>query len=486
MFDVLTYEKGAAVVRMLEQYLGEDRFRDGIRLYIDRHAYGNTETTDLWDAIEEATGEPVRRIMDCWIFQGGHPEVTVAADRRRRRHVRLSQSRSRYAGIDGDSDTDDSLWAVPVLARWSSGSTADGDTAVSGERLERVLLDGPSAELDLGGTAPWVLVNSGGSGFFRVRYDREGREAARGHRRIADRAGALRPGRRCLGLAARRVARGQRPPAPAAAPARTRPTSRCGSGSPACSASLDRLVADDDRPALQAWIRALVGAALLRTGPEPVLGEPRATRHRRATLFATLGTIGADPEIRERARQLLGRADAGDDVDADLLDAAVRVLAATGDTATFADFRARAAAGTTPQERLRYLGALADFPGEAEVGALLDATLTDEVRSQDAPFVLRRALTNRDRGPQAWAFVSSRFSDLSDRLPSNTVARMLEGVRTFTDPALAREVDSFVAEHPVPQASRLVVQHLERMRTNVALAERTRGDLGTALTPAPG
>src|SRR3546814_3237172 len=64
MFDVLTYEKGAAVVRMLEQYLGEEAFREGIRRYMKAHRYANTETTDLWDAIEEATGEPVRRIMD--------------------------------------------------------------------------------------------------------------------------------------------------------------------------------------------------------------------------------------------------------------------------------------------------------------------------------------------------------------------------------------------------------------------------------------
>ncbi len=130
MFDVLTYEKGAAVVRMLEQYLGEDRFRDGIRLYLDRHAYGNTETTDLWDAIEEATGEPVRRIMDSWIFQGGHPEVTVDRPDGATRVV-LSQARSRYAGADGeasDADVDGALWAVPVLARWSTGAGAeDGD-----------------------------------------------------------------------------------------------------------------------------------------------------------------------------------------------------------------------------------------------------------------------------------------------------------------------------------------------------------------------
>ncbi len=82
MFDVLTYEKGAAVVRMLEQYLGEERFRDGIRRYMATHQFANTETTDLWDAIEEATGEPVRRIMDSWIFQGGFPIVTVSARRR--------------------------------------------------------------------------------------------------------------------------------------------------------------------------------------------------------------------------------------------------------------------------------------------------------------------------------------------------------------------------------------------------------------------
>ena len=77
MFDVLTYEKGAAVLRMLEQYLGETEFRDGIRHYLATHQFGNTDTTDLWDAIEASSGEPVRQIMDTWIFQGGYPVVEV-------------------------------------------------------------------------------------------------------------------------------------------------------------------------------------------------------------------------------------------------------------------------------------------------------------------------------------------------------------------------------------------------------------------------
>ena len=77
MFDVLTYQKGAGVLRMLERYLGAERFRAGVRHYLEAHRFGNTETADLWDAIEAASGEPVRDVMDSWILQGGFPLVTV-------------------------------------------------------------------------------------------------------------------------------------------------------------------------------------------------------------------------------------------------------------------------------------------------------------------------------------------------------------------------------------------------------------------------
>ena len=80
MYDILTYEKGAAVLRMWEQYLGPERFRDGIRHYLRRHAYGNVDNSDLWAALEDVTGEPVREAMDSWISQGGYPVVDVRVD----------------------------------------------------------------------------------------------------------------------------------------------------------------------------------------------------------------------------------------------------------------------------------------------------------------------------------------------------------------------------------------------------------------------
>ncbi len=80
MFDVLTYQKGGSVLRMLEQFLGPDVFREGINDYLTTHSHANTETADLWDALERSSGRAVRTIMDTWINQGGYPLVRVGED----------------------------------------------------------------------------------------------------------------------------------------------------------------------------------------------------------------------------------------------------------------------------------------------------------------------------------------------------------------------------------------------------------------------
>ena len=80
MFDVLTYEKGGAVLRMLEQYLGPEIFRDGVRRYLAAHQFANAETADLWKALGEAAGQPIPAIMDGWIYRQGYPLLTVALD----------------------------------------------------------------------------------------------------------------------------------------------------------------------------------------------------------------------------------------------------------------------------------------------------------------------------------------------------------------------------------------------------------------------
>ena len=115
MFDVITYDKGAAVLRMIERHLGEDNYRRGLHFYLDKHRYSNTDTTDLWDALEVASGQPVRATMGTWVDQAGHPLVSaeLTADGT---DLRLSQRRFL---LDGGTDNDQ-RWVVPVSVRYAT------------------------------------------------------------------------------------------------------------------------------------------------------------------------------------------------------------------------------------------------------------------------------------------------------------------------------------------------------------------------------
>ncbi|HEY6531201.1 MAG TPA: M1 family metallopeptidase, partial [Acidimicrobiales bacterium] len=452
MFDILTYEKGAAVVRMLEQYLGADEFREGIRSYLRTHAYGNTETTDLWDAIEDATGEPVRRIMDSWIFQGGFPVITVELFDDGST-VRFSQQRLGYLGDLGEGDApvpaDDEhgpLWSVPLI--FSQRSSRDGVVT-----FEKVLLEGRSIDVDLVEPVEWILANTEGTGFYRVRYapDLLAALVAHAHRDLSaiERYGLVDDV--WAGVLAGDLSAHDFLDVADAFAAETDLSvwQRIVAG----LGAIDRLVDGEARDILQARIRGLVAPALGRLGDQPTQGESDRDRALRGVLFEALGTLGHDDEAVARARALLsGEEEVSDPA---LLAAAVNVVAASGSAADFDDFVARMKSAANPQEEQRYLYALADFSDPHLARRLLDMTLTDEVRTQNAALLLRRALVNREQGTVAWDFVTDQWDTLNGRLPSNSIVRMLEGIRSLSMPDLAPRVFAFFEDHEVPQGDKI-------------------------------
>lgn len=468
MFDILTYEKGAAVVRMLEQYLGEDQFRAGIRQYLAEHAYGTTETTDLWDAIESATGEPVRRIMDSWIFQGGFPVISVDVVNDGRT-LRLSQHRFGYAGDLGDGESpipahdDAAQWIVPLI--FSQRSATDGVIT-----FEKVLLDQPSIDIDLIEPATWIYVNTEGTGFYRARYAPDLRAALVAHAQtdlsaieryglVDDIWASVLAG----DLEAHdflEVAEAFREEADLSVWQRII----------AGLTALDRVVDGDGRAALHTRVRGLINPAYEKLGPEPRPEDSDRDRALRGVLFEALGVLGGNIDVQSRAHVIL---DIGAlEPDPALVAASVNIVAATGTSTDFDEFIRRMKNAPTPQEELRYLGALADFPDPDLIARLVRMTLTDEVRSQNAPLLLRRALSNRDAGEIAWFFVSSEWEAITTRLPSNSIARFLEGIRGLSRSGTAAEVMAFFETHEVPQGDKILAQHLERLEVNVALRQR--------------
>ncbi len=147
IFDEISYGKGASILRMIEGYVGPDNFRNGIRKYLRDHAYGNARGSDLWHAIEEASGLPVSRIMEAWIKKKGYPVVIAGHEGET---IRLAQEQFLL-----DSSRTGETWPIPLTIMRENGT-------------ESSLMESGSLRIDSQG---FVKLNRDFSGFYRTVYD---------------------------------------------------------------------------------------------------------------------------------------------------------------------------------------------------------------------------------------------------------------------------------------------------------------------------
>ncbi len=462
MFDVITYEKGAALVRMLEQYLGPDTFQAGVRLYLRRHAYANTVTEDLWSALADASGQPVGQIMDGWIHQGGFPAVSATSTEH---GLAVSQ---RHFTLD-PAQADDRSWVVPLRLRVGS----------NGDRRElRMLLDQPCRTLTVGAAAP-VTLNGGASGFYRDDPTPEALAAlvaaGPGDRTASERHGLIDD------AWAATLAGGLEAPSFLDLVLRSFAAEDDLTVWQAIAGSLAHLRRLLDGEAARRFCELAVtvsDAAAARVGLDPpgAGGEDERTSELRATLMQLRGATADHGATIEACRVRL------DHADPTLAAAALSVVAAHGDADDFARIRHRFEHAADPQTEQRHLAALADFGDPALVRTILEGTLDGSVRTQDGPYLIRRALANRRCGPEAWDFLSGHWDELLAIFPTNySLARMLEGVVALDRAELAAGVRDFMSRHPLPQGAKQVAQHLERLDINVALRARESDRLPAAV-----
>ena len=460
MFDILTYEKGASVLRMLEQYLGAEAFRDGIRLYLRRHAYANAETTDLWDALEESTKEPVRALMDTWIFQAGYPLISVEKGPR---GLRLNQQMFRYLQDGSDQER---KWHVPIFLR------AGTKTGVIEKTI--LLADGEQS-VELGDPVEWAVVNAGGHGFYRVRYG-------------ADLFDSLKHGLQVRLSAVERFSLVNDTWASTLAGLTSLIdylslidllsdendvnvwTTVIGSGH-----HLERILDDPQCTTLEKRLRTLLGPAVARFGWTPRQGESDLESQLRGDLINALGTLGDDKGCQERARELFALYEKSPDiVERNLIPALIAIVAHTGTAADYDKFYGRFKKAETPQEETRFLFALANFRLPELIDRTLDLTINGEVRTQNSPYLMRGILLNKPARVKAWAFMKAHWKEMLRQYPDNAIPRMCEGIVGLATAELEADVRDFFARHPVKQGTKQMEQHLERLHVAVTCRERWR------------
>jgi puromycin-sensitive aminopeptidase len=463
MFDALTYQKGAAVLKMAEQYLGEDTFRAGVRLYLNSHLYGNAETTDLWEALSRASGQPISEMMDTWIFQGGHPQISVdqLPD-----GIRLTQSPFRLLAREDDPiGSIGASWHVPVIAR-----TLDND-----ER--KLLLNQPETALT---TSSWpVVVNAHGWGVYRVRYSQPllVQLAERLHEMevlerfdlLADAWALVLAENMPLTEAAILLRRLDQERNPNILQILTSALSM-----------LDRIANDSEHVHVQEFAQEVLKPVMEDVGLNPVPDEDPQTALTRVVVFSALGNTAHDREVIEQARAWFREEMSGiGGPSGDLAQAVLSVVARHGEESDFAFILDRYRNPKDPQDERRHLLALAEFPQASLASRLLPLTLS-EIRTQDAAFVVDRVLANPHTQEIALDFIFQHFDELLARLPEASLPYMTNSLSLLIGPQShrrAQEVFRFFAEHRPPSGQRLLDQTLERLLVNLRFRERNAGSL---------
>ncbi len=462
MFDALTYEKGASVLRMLEQFVGEDSFRQGIRDYIAAHRYGNAAAADLWEALAKATGQPVPMIAQDWFTKPGFPMVSVRTTGADFRSLQIEQAR--FQANPEATAVSGTPWAIPLSLAFEDDS---------GVRRHCVLMTEPRLDVTLParGHVRWVYANAGEQGYYRTSYDPPLREAlARSVSRLLpeERFGLLgntwaltQKGVLSIGDFMDLIVR-----------VRGDETRIVVEGLAGYLGTLhDRVVAEPDRARFGQFTADLLLplADSLGWAARPQEGDdPKLVR---AAVLWTLGSIVRPASLATDVTGWLERywADPAA-LDPTLAPAVVRLGARLGDRNRFDRYVDRYEAAATPEERDRYLVAFGDFADPAITPAILALILSEAVRGQDIWKPVRGLLANPAAQAETWAFVKANWAAIRQKGGTVGAQRIIGGTRTLWRDEWLGDVEAFMTrpENRVPSAERTLAQSLEFIRLGLA------------------
>ncbi len=150
IFDAISYSKGASLIHMLHGYLGPETFQAGLRTYLHRHSYANTITTDLWQALEDSSDQPVRSFMHDWTTHSGFPLVRTTVE-----NNQISITQERFCTDPSTAAAASTVWPIPLLLS---------------ENIDNDLLTKSTKKIKLTTNQP-IKLNHGQTGFYRTLYN---------------------------------------------------------------------------------------------------------------------------------------------------------------------------------------------------------------------------------------------------------------------------------------------------------------------------
>jgi aminopeptidase N len=471
--DDISYGKTAAVLRMLENYLGPEVLRAGVNAYLKQHAYGNATASDFWNAQAQVSKKPVDQIMPTWVEQPGAPLVSMKNQcSGNSASVGLAQQRYFYDRSLFNAGSKE-LWEIPVcLKDGKAGSTEKCSLLTQKEQV-----------VNLSGCAPWIFANAGAKGFYRSGYETDAvRSMAKDVETV------LTPSERIMLLsdiwASVRVNR--EPIGDYLAVAQGLQADRTAAVLTELVQQLgfigEQLVNDADRDSYDLFVRRLLTPAAKDVGWVPKPGESSDQSSVRAQLMHALGYTARDPEVEAVARKLTEQAmQDPSSVDHELLSAALSIAARDGDAALYDQVMARLKTAKTPEEQYVYRGIITRFSDPKLLERTLEYAISPEVRSQDALFVISGVMRNPAGTKLAWDFVRAHWNEVANLGGAFGGGVIVRASGSFCDASMRDEVKDFFATHQSPASERGLKQSLERINYCVDLKAQQRTQLASWL-----
>lgn len=471
VFDAITYSKGSVVCRMLEHYLGEDPFRGGLNLYLNHYRYGNAATTDLWQALEEYSGKPVKEIMASYTRQPGYP--VIAIHKKDNGNLQVEQKRFLF---DGKPDKKQLLWKAPV------GFIASDENApvfMYLNKREAVM------KIDFARKFSWLKINPGQSGFYRTHYPVEmWRDLVRvmgktgnGALPAVDRIGFIddsialaRAGyiKTSLLLELFEVCRNETD------------FSVWSAIAGGMSAVDDLISGEDFHPSFKVFGTMIFRDIASIIGWEAAREDDHLKILLRSLALRQCGGYGHEEIISEAKKRFVGFT-GKEELNPDLRHVVYGLVAENGAEKEFEKLLSLYRATDLHEEKNRILRALGSFRKKELLRRTLDFSISDEVRRQDTPFLLAGVGLNPAGRELAWEFLKANWKLLVERHHgggfgsiTRGMAVIVGGLRTL---AHFDDAKQFFRTNKVPGIERAVKQSLEKIRSNHQWLKRDRKNI---------
>ncbi len=440
IFDAISYSKGSSIIHMLYNYLGPDDFQTGLRYYLKKHSYKNTVTSDLWEALEEASSKPVRKFMHAWTSQSGYPLVSVNTS-----DEGITLKQERFILNPNSKHIDKNTWPVPLLS----------DNEILPETFDKseLIVSHKSADI--------FKLNFGGSGFYRTVYNASHLQALtklirEGHFNPLDRLAIL-------GDAAEAAKAGKFDAAEVLnlLSAYKKEDDNAVWDVIAGTLGSIRVAMDDDevRELLKPFVRDLVKREAKRLGWVAKPHESHFDRLLRPTVLS-MASVAEEPEIVEYANAKFAEMHdpselksemktngphqklRNEQLDPDLRGVVYGTAARTGGEAEFNKLLAMHNATDFSEERLNLCSAICGFKQPKLIKKALSLITTDTVRLQDVAYWIAYSFSNRYAREQAWQWLKQNWDWLESNLGTD-----LSFYRMPVYVARGYSVDGFLPEY---------------------------------------